>query len=169
MLKAGLPSELAGAGLAIEAPERLRYLLPGDVAVCSEPTRISTVLGSCVSVCLFDQRRRMGGMNHFVLPRSSADRTPSARFGPYAMRVLLDRMLHFGSQPRELVALVFGGACVLRSASPGSNHLGMQNARTALEFLAANHIPVLRQDAGGQRGRQVRFHTESGEAFVRPI
>jgi chemotaxis protein CheD len=148
-------------------PPRLRYLLPGDVAVCTEPTVISTVLGSCVSVCLYDQRRRTGGMNHFVLPRSAGDRAASARVAPFAMQALLDRMTRYGSQSANLVALLYGGACVLRSSNPGPNHLGMQNVRAALDFLSESRIPVIRQDAGGQRGRQVRFHTESGDAFVR--
>ncbi len=166
MLRCSSPSGWSGAELGTSAPQT-RYLLPGEVVVCSEPTIISTVLGSCVSVCLYDQRRKLGGVNHFVLPRSGGDRAGTARFAPFAMQTLLDRVTRFGSRPADLVALLFGGACVLEASSPGPNHLGMQNVRAAEAFLSESRIPVIRQEAGGRRGRQLRFHTDSGDAFIR--
>lgn len=166
MLRSSGTSEWSSFALS-GSSARTHYLLPGDVVVCTEPTVVSTVLGSCVSVCLFDRRLKTGGMNHFVLPRSGTDRTPSARFAPFAMQSLLDRMIRFGSRPVDILAHLIGGACVLKSVTPGPNHLGMQNVRAAQGFLSEKRIQVVREDAGGQRGRHLRFHTDTGDAFIR--
>src|SRR3569832_2096706 len=93
-------------------------ILPGQYYAAEGEGSISTLLGSCVSSCLWDPLRRIGGMNHFMLPGEAASQssTPwavSARFGVYAMDVLINEMLHLGADRNCLVAKVFGGALEL--------------------------------------------------------
>jgi len=146
--------------------ERRVYLYPGGLWAEAEAGVITTVLGSCVSVCLWDPHAGLGGINHFILPRGGA--TVSARYGNHALPMLLERVLALGARRETLFACVFGGASVLAGESSGPR-LGSRNVATAFEFLEANGIPVLRQDVGGREGRKLTFRTADGGTLVRKL
>src|SRR6478735_5960064 len=109
----------------------LIYVEPGQLSVTTEPHRLRTILGSCVSVCLYDPGRRIGGMNHFMLPRAPERDATSARYGDVAMSRLLERMLRVGADQHVLCAQVCGGARVLAGMSE-IMHLGRSNVDFAL-------------------------------------
>jgi chemotaxis protein CheD len=155
----------AGSSVAVD-----RYLPPGQLLASWEPARITTILGSCVAVCLWDPELGLGGMNHFLLPRGSAT-TPSAacRFGNLAVPRLIDGVLAVGCRREGLRAKVFGGACVLEAFRGGARHLGTQNVEAALEVLKREAIPVVAEDIGGDRGRKLVFSTSDGGAWVRSL
>lgn len=153
-----------------ERPPRERltaYLLPGQLHAASEATAISTVLGSCVSVCLFDGLARVGGMNHYLLP-TEVDKERSPRLGGAAMEMLLADVLALGARRSRLEAKVFGGASVLGGAV-GRRRLGDENVKLALRILEALAVPVVGGDVGGTRGRKIVFHTDDGAAWVRSL
>jgi chemotaxis protein CheD len=137
------------------------FLSPGEVIGADEPTLITTVLGSCVAITLWDKDRRIGGVNHFVLPRGGA----TTRYGETAMRALLEDVLTRGAHLRSLEAKVFGGAAVLPTSGEGS--VGAANVAFALGELERRGIPVVARRTGGERGRLLMFNTLTGEAFVR--
>jgi chemotaxis protein CheD len=152
------------------APAVDRYLPPGQLLASWEPARITTILGSCVAVCLWDPELGVGGMNHFLLPRGSATTSSAAcRFGNLAVPRLIDSVLAFGGRKRDLCAKVFGGACVLEAFRGGGRHLGTQNVEAALEVLKKEAIPLVAEDVCGDRGRKVVFSTSDGSAWVRSI
>lgn len=144
------------------------YLLAGQVHAAARPTAITTVLGSCVSVCLYDPEAAVGGMNHFLLP-TPVSRDHSARFGNVAMEALRESVLRQGARSRALRAKIFGGAAVLGTRPTGRRHLGEENARVALAMLDEMAIPVVDGDVGGTRGRKVVFHTDDGSAWMRTL
>ena len=143
------------------------FLSPGEVACAAEPTLITTVLGSCVAVTLWDSLQRRGGVNHFVLPHNTPERV-GTRYGEMAMAQLVDRMVDMGAKPRSLQAKVFGGAGVLVL---GGEHgsVGAANVALALADLSRRRIPVMACRTGGKRGRLLIFDTATGEAFVRRL
>jgi chemotaxis protein CheD len=141
-------------------------LMQGDIHYSAESKVLVTVLGSCVAVCLWDKVRGAGGMNHFVLP---VDRNgeKSARYGDVAIDELLAGLPRLGCRIGDLQAKVFGGAAVLPFGS--GQTVGSNNVQLALERLRRDHIRITAQRTGGTVGQQVRFHTRTGEAFVRYI
>jgi chemotaxis protein CheD len=148
--------------MALEGPDIRRvFLSPGDVICLDEPALITTVLGSCVSVTLWDKDRRIGGLNHFVLPKGGE----SSRYGDTAMLELLEGVLALGAHLRSLEAKVFGGAAVLPVGGEGT--VGTSTVAVALGELARRGIPVTGRRTGGERGRLLMFNTETGEALVR--
>ncbi|HEU0014305.1 MAG TPA: chemotaxis protein CheD [Longimicrobium sp.] len=151
------------------APAATLYLHPGALAASARPLAVSTILGSCVGVCLFDAERGVGGMNHFLLPGSAGSARPTPRFGDVAMERLLAEVLQAGARRRRLAARVYGGACVLAAFRGPGDHLGDRNVSTALRFLEDERIPVLALDTGGRCGRRVVFHTWDGAAEARRI
>ena len=145
------------------------YLQPGQVHAAAAPTTITTVLGSCVSVCLYDTRAGVGGMNHFLLPHPVSHER-SARFGNVAMEELLAAVKRLGAELGALRAKIFGGAAVLGTRpAAGRRHLGEENTRLALGMLLDMGIPVVHGDVGGTRGRKVVFHTDEGSAWMRTL
>lgn len=152
------------------APAVERYLPPGQILASWEPARITTILGSCVAVCVWDPELGVGGMNHFLLPRGSATTSTAAgRFGSLAVPRLIENVLAFGGRQDDLRAKVFGGACVLEAFRGGTRHLGTQNVEAAFEVLRKESIPVVAEDVGGDRGRKLVFSTSDGSAWVRAL
>lgn len=141
-------------------------VLPGEHFVDDGALVITTTLGSCVAVCLWDATRRVGGMNHIVLPDGEPG-SEAGRIGGYAMQLLTDAMLRAGAERSQLVAKVFGGGAVL--ARMQATDIGERNARFVLDYLAAERITVSSRDLRGVHPRQVAFWPASGRALVRKL
>ena len=145
-------------------------ILPGQYHA-SRTGAITTVLGSCVSTCLWDPVERIGGMNHFMLPGDTASPNSawaaSARFGVYAMEVLINQMIRMGADRKRLVAKVFGGAQLL--AGFDRLDVGTKNAEFALDFLKVEGIRVLAQDLMDVCPRKVHFFVDSGKVQVKRL
>ena len=164
-------SAKAGKQSVASAPEIVPsavYLNPGQILVAAEPTAITTILGSCVGICLWDSRRRIGGMNHYLIP-TGANGENSLRFGRVAIPRLIEEVLALGCRIDDLRAKVVGGACVLDVLLNDGKHLGAQNVDLAMELLDRAGIPVVGTHAGGQRGRKVIFRTFDGIAMVKRL
>jgi chemotaxis protein CheD len=142
-------------------------VLPGKYFVADSNTLIVTVLGSCVAVCMWDPVNKIGGMNHFMLPMHTndpaVDFSPSARYGAYAMEILINDLLKMGAARKNLEAKIFGAGKVLS----GMNDIGERNARFALEYLRREKIPITAQDLGGNYPRKVHFFPASGRVLVK--
>jgi chemotaxis protein CheD len=143
------------------------YLHAGQLVAAAAPTAITTVLGSCVAVCLYDPVAKVGGMNHFLLPLH-VEREASPRFGTVAVPQLVEAVVGAGASRGALVAKVFGGASVIAGMARG-RRLGEENAALALRLLEEARIRVLDHDVGGGRGRKVVFFTDDGTVWVRQL
>ena len=146
-------------------------ILPGQYHVSAGRDAITTVLGSCVSTCLWDPVAHIGGMNHFMLPGDAAAPgaawTASARLGVYAMEVLLNQMAKLGADRRRLVAKVFGGARVL--AGFDKLDVGAKNAEFVLAFLKTEGIPLAAQDLQDVHPRKIYFFPDTGKVQVKRL
>ncbi|NVK55991.1 MAG: chemoreceptor glutamine deamidase CheD [Alteromonadaceae bacterium] len=146
-------------------------ILPGEYYATRDPTIIVTVLGSCVSVCLRDPITKIGGMNHFLLPTDEliTDGTmdTSARYGTFAMEVLINELLKMGAARQRLEAKVFGGGKVLQGLTV--HNVGERNSEFVLDYLNLESIPVIARDLLGPYPRKVYFFPATGEVKVRKI
>jgi chemotaxis protein CheD len=143
------------------------YLHPGQMHVATAPCAIKTLLGSCVAVCLWDAGARVGGAVHYLLPRGREGRSETGRYGSLAIPALIRAVCALGGQTSSLKAKIFGGAKVLAGLGPSTGaSLGDSNVAVAKEILAAENVPVIASDLGGDRGRRVLFHVEDGTAWV---
>ena len=145
-----------------------RFLQPGHLLVSAEPMTVTTILGSCVSVCLWDNTKRVGGINHFMLPLTAAGSAASPRFGNVAMEELVVKLCEAGARRPLLRARVFGGACMF-APMQSAQHLGAKNAELALEYLSTRGIEVVQIDVGGTHGRKLTFRTDEGTACLSMI
>jgi chemotaxis protein CheD len=145
------------------------YLHPGQLFVSTENCAVTTILGSCVSVCLWDPMTGIGGINHFLLPALAGEGQTPTRFGDRAVRRLIDEVSALGAAHDRLQAKLFGGACVLDAFRGRENHLGAKNVAVARGELKSANIPILGEDVGGRKGRKLIFHTGSGVAWVKEL
>lgn len=144
------------------------FLYPGTLLAKGGETAISTILGSCVSVCLWDPVLGVGGMNHYLLPLWNGDGLQTPRYGNVAIPMLIERMLDLGSSRAGLVAKVFGGASIFENLT-GLLNVGERNIVLADEVLQEEGIPIVGRDTGGALGRKIMFVTSSGAVFVKKV
>lgn len=150
-----------------DTPRSSTYLNAGQLVVSSDPCTITAILGSGVSVCIFDVARGAGGASHYVLPHSGSSPFASPRFGDVAVEELVWRMLALGCREADLRAKIFGGASILSPSRLGiTETLGAKNIRLAKETLSARGIAVVAEETGGARGRKIEFQTDTGAARV---
>ena len=151
-----------------ELERRSLNINPGGWAVERERP-ITTLLGSCVAVCLYDPKLGLAGMNHFLLPsraKSADDDDDVILAGDYSMEVVLNTMLNKGAAKHRIVAKAFGGGTIVTSIVMA---IGQRNAEFAKDWLAREGIPLVAQDFGGAWSRKVIFTPEGGDAFCRRL
>lgn len=155
---------------AKELERYARNVQPGAWVVDSEKP-LSTLLGSCVAVCLFDPLMKIGGINHFMLPemgRSKNSDVDSLLSGSYAMEALLNALLIKGAKKIRLQAKAFGGGTII-DTDGGSLSIGMRNANFAKEWLVREEIPLRSSDFLGPWSRKIVFLPFNGEAFCKRL
>jgi chemotaxis receptor (MCP) glutamine deamidase CheD len=142
----------------------------GGVHATDQPEVVKTLLGSCISVCLYDPQTHVGGMNHFMLPHTSRDGSGAdlTRFGVHAMDYLVGAMMKLGGDRRRFVAKCFGGAHVLNVQESAAG-VPQQNIAFVRSFLAEEGFPMLAEDMGGYHPRHIRFYTATGRAQVKRV
>lgn len=142
------------------------HIIQGEYATGNDPNeRIATLLGSCVSVCLWDQDARIGGMNHMVLPEGTGVEIRSASIGASAMELLINALLRAGGNRQNLRAKMFGGASMVE----GLSTIGERNAAFARDYLKRESIPLLAENVGGSDARQIRFWPATGRVQMRSV
>jgi len=127
------------------------------------------VLGSCISVCIRDAKNGIGGMNHFMLPKdnnvSESIVSEAARYGNFAMEHLINDILHYGGERKNLEFKVFGGGKVLDMKMD----IGKKNIEFVFEYLKMERFPILSEDVGDVYPRKVNFFPLSGIARVKKL
>jgi chemotaxis protein CheD len=159
---------LIGNDIVIQKETEAHFLFPSTICVSKAPMNIQTLLGSCIAVCLYDQRLRTGGMNHYMMPMWNDNGLASPKFGNIAIDDLVQKMIAMGSQKKDLIAKIFGGA----SQYEYDNHIiaiGEKNIRIAESMLSSHRISIVAQSVGGEQGRKIIFNTATGQVMMKFI
>ncbi|WP_373354316.1 chemotaxis protein CheD [Pseudoroseicyclus sp. CXY001] len=136
-------------------------IFQGEYHVSDTPGAIiNTLLGSCIAVCLHEPTRRIGGMNHFLLPEGQPSAAPDVKQGAYAMEILINEMVKRGALRSKLTAKVFGAGRITQRFS----YVSEANIAFVRSFLRAEDIPCLSESVGGDSARRIRFEPYSGDA-----
>ncbi len=141
-------------------------VLPGEFFVHDEDILIMTTLGSCIAACLWDRERKIGGMNHFMLP-DGGGAADSGRYGSFAMELLINEMIKMGASRSTMEAKVFGGGAVISGMN--SINIGERNTSFVLDYLHTERITVVSKDVLDIHPRKVCFLPSSGRAMVKRL
>lgn len=143
-------------------------ILPGHCYISTNDELLSTVLGSCISVCMYEPGLKMGGMNHYLLPYgdSSLIGTPEeTRYGNHAIDRLITMLIDAGASRTSLQAKVFGGGSMFDS----EQDVGLRNIEFAWSYLKEHNVSIVIHDVGLPFSRKVRFSPHTGEAMVKRL
>ncbi len=143
-------------------------IFPGECFVSTSPVVISTLLGSCVAVCMRDPSSGVGGMNHFMLPSpglyaSGGSWAIKTKYGCYAMERLINGILKRGGVKSHLELKVFGGAKLYE----GGGDVGASNLEWVVEFIDREGLRVAASDVGRDVARSIFYHTDSGRVLMK--
>lgn len=150
-------------------------ILPGEFYVTKQDEAISTVLGSCISACIWDDKMGIGGMNHFMLPTKGDafgsegwqnNNSYTCRYGLWAMEYLINEILKYGGYRNNLKVKLFGGGRVLQNMT---SDVGAQNIQFAEEYILNEELPIVGSDVGGSWPRKVLFFPATGKALVKKL
>ncbi len=149
------------------ATERRIHVGQGEHHVTSDRSvMLTTILGSCVAMCLRDPDTGVGGMNHFLLPEGDGAGTDAGRrYGAYAMELLINDVLKAGARRDRLEAKLFGGGRMFASLKD----VGLANADFAERFLRDEGIPVVGGSLRGTGGRRLHYWPATGRALQRAV
>jgi chemotaxis protein CheD len=144
-----------------------KFIHVGEFYIGVKPTEVSTILGSCVAVCLYDKVEMIGGMNHYLVPLWNGNGLQSPKYGDVAIHRLVEGMLNIGCNLNNIEAKIFGGANVIDMVSKENMMVGRKNIIIAQEVLDEYKIPIVAKDVGGVRGRRILLQTESGKILLK--
>ena len=149
------------------------FLLPGEATYARKPTRISTLLGSCVAVCLYDTKNHFGGMNHYMLPYQSDGQMAPGKYGDYSIESLFQVAQRAGSRIGDLVASIYGGGRVVGHLGAVEDiagaSIGDRNIQIARDILAQKGVRIIQQAVGGTRGRKIHMDSSTNIIEMREI
>lgn len=140
----------------------------GELAVSKEAASLETILGSCVAVCLWDEQRRIGGLNHYLLPREQPGGEKSTVYGATSIDTLIEQIVDIGADLHALQAQIFGGGSVISRLDDIFN-IGAANVCIARERLLHYGIPIVGEHVRDHNGIRVVLKTATGEITVRPL
>ena len=140
------------------------FIYPGKLYASKINYHLSTILGSCVAVCLWDKKQGFGGMNHFMLPYWNGQGLASPKYGNIAIDKLIQRMKYLGSKNEDLVAKIFGGGKIMENTS-GNFSIGERNIEIAQTVLREKNIKIIKSSIGGERGRKIMLNTTTFEVY----
>ena len=146
-----------------------KFIHVGEFYIGARPTEISTILGSCVAVCLYDKVEMIGGVNHYLVPLWNGNGLQSPKYGNIAIHRLVEGMLNIGCKIKNLEAKVFGGANVIDTIANEDMMVGRKNIIIAKEILREYKIPITTEDVGGTRGRRILLISETGKVMMKYI
>jgi chemotaxis protein CheD len=144
------------------------FLHSGMLFAHNDKYLVTTILGSCVSVCLWDPLIKVGGLNHYLLPNWNGEGLSTPKYGNIAIPKLIQLMLKLGSKRNKLQAKIFGGASLVMN-SRGLLNVGERNIILARDMLESENIPIINLDVGGRFGRKIIYDTETGSVLLKTI
>jgi chemotaxis protein CheD len=143
-------------------------VLPGEFFVHDEDILVMTTLGSCIAACIWDREKRIGGMNHFLLPDGgSGGGADGGRYGSYAMDLLIGELVKRGATRSTMEAKVFGGGAVISGMN--TINVGERNTAFVLDYLRTERITVVSKDVMDIYPRKVCYLPASGKAMVKRL
>ena len=155
----------------------VHYLRPGELHIGDHPGIVTTVLGSCISVTMFNRRRKIGAICHGLMPErtemrsSGRDNGDGFKYVDYSIKYMIDYFRSYGIGPSEIEVKLFGGADMFPAGEGDPKYLsvGKKNVITALSTLKREGMAVQSRDTGGIQGRKLHFYLHTGDVFLKKL
>jgi chemotaxis protein CheD len=150
------------------------YLKPGEIHFSHEPSKIITILGSCVSIIMYNKYKRIGAICHAVMPSLEMAMTnkrsvkDAFQYVDSSVEWMLSRFEEFGIKRGDIEVKIFGGAEIFFDNKKSSNiAVGRKNVEAAVRIIKHKELKLRAWNVGGNKGRKLIFHTDTGEVFTK--
>ena len=143
-----------------------KFIHVGEIHIGARQTEISTILGSCIAVCLYDKVQGISGMNHYLVPLWNGNGLQTPKYGNISIPRLIESMVNVGCDIHNMEAKIFGGANVI-DVSSTDLMIGRKNILIAKEVLREYGIKITAQDVGGEKGRRIMMRSDTGKIFLK--
>ncbi len=141
-----------------------------DFGIAKSPNILRTVLGSCVGICLYDERGKIAGLSHIMLPSQTEKNSNEKKYADTAIALLIREMETAGADRADLVAKIAGGATMFKiTGNSMMGEIGKNNVAKVKEVLSTLGIKIVAEDTGGNYGRTIDFYAESGVLRIRSL
>ena len=141
-----------------------------DLAVAASPNILRTILGSCVGICMYDPKTKIGGLSHIMLPSSKKPPNNFKKYADTAIPFMVDEMVKLGCDKSRMVVKLAGGATMFKYTEASVvGDIGQNNIISVKEVLAGLNIRILSEDVGGDHGRTIDFYLDSGDLKIKII
>jgi chemotaxis protein CheD len=153
------------------------YLKPGEIFISDKPSVVKTILGSCISVTMFNSRLRIGSICHGMLPEcnemngSNCACLKGIRYVDCSIRKMLEELHSMGILNDEIEVKLFGGADMFKTilCKPNTINVGEQNIKAAFKIMGDSNLRLVASDIGGSSGREIIFIPNTGEVFLKKL
>jgi len=151
------------------------FLKPGELYISDIPTIVSTILGSCVSMTIFNKRLKTGGICHAMLPKSPYTKEHSVleygifRYVDSSILYMLKKFEAMGISKDEMEVKILGGADVIDRINDDIASIGQKNIEIAMETIRNERLKLMISDVGGSLGRKIHFYTHTGKILLKRI
>jgi len=141
-----------------------------DMGVAASPNTLRTILGSCIGICIYDPKMKIGGMSHIMLPSSKKPSNNLKKYADTAIPLMIGEMIKAGADKDRFVAKLAGGATMFKYTDNSlMGEIGKNNILSVREILASYKIPIISEEVGGDYGRTIDFYLETGELKIKSI
>jgi chemotaxis protein CheD len=139
-----------------------------DLEVAEPPDILRTILGSCVGICLYDNKSKIGGLSHIMLPKISDMNSDKKKYADTAIPILLEKMLKKGANIDFITAKIIGGATMFSFSSKSIfQNIGQSNAASVKNILNNLKIKIIAEELGGDFGRTIDFYMDTGAIKIK--
>jgi chemotaxis protein CheD len=146
------------------------FLKPGELYISDIPTMVSTILGSCIAMTIFNKRLKIGGICHAMLPRSPYSKEHSVfRYADSSIFYMINKFETIGIRKDEMEIKLLGGADVIDRINEDTASIGQKNIDIAREIIKNENLQIIVSDVGGRMGRKVHFYTHTGKVLLKRI
>ena len=141
-----------------------------DMGVAMSPNTLRTILGSCIGICIYDPKMKIGGLSHIMLPSSKKPSNNLKKYADTAIPLMIDEMIKLGADKDRFVAKLAGGATMFKYTDNSlMGEIGKNNILSVREILGSLKIPIVSEEVGGDYGRTIDFYLETGELKIKSI
>lgn len=150
------------------------YLKPGELIFAKNPTLVTTVLGSCISITMINHKLKIGAIIHAMLPYYKNSGDAKNKKDPFnyvdrSIEFILSEFEKNGVKIKDIEAKLFGGANMFAGSNQKNGTIGYQNSKVAIEIMKQSGIEPVKIDVGGTQSRKIIFNTASGEVWLKRI
>jgi len=141
-----------------------------DFVVAKPPDILRTILGSCIGICLFDNKNQVGGLSHIMLPKmnQNSENINKKKYADSAIPMLLEKMLNKGADKAFITAKIVGGSTMFKiSKDNPSSNIGQLNINGVRDVLGELNIRIIAEELGGDYGRTIDFYMDTGSVKIK--